>query len=101
MCASQLETKDKAIKPVHPEMPITKLLKGQNLELEATAVLGRGKVHTKWSPGHIYYYNEAKITVKNDDKLLEQFKKNLLLVIPKVVEFVFEYQATQGRQEES
>jgi DNA-directed RNA polymerase subunit D len=55
-------------------MPITKLKKGQSIELEAKAVLGKGKAHVKWSPGHIYYYNEAKISVNNDDKLSKEFK---------------------------
>ena len=72
--ASQLKSKDTSIKPVHADMPITKLLKGQSLEIEATAVLGKGKVHSKWSPGLVFYYNEAKINVKNDDKLLEKWK---------------------------
>ncbi len=72
--ASELKCKDENIAPIHSEMPITKLTKGQSLEVEATAVLGKGRVHAKWSPGHIYYYNEAKVTVNNDDKLLNQMK---------------------------
>ncbi|MBR9700219.1 DNA-directed RNA polymerase subunit D [Candidatus Woesearchaeota archaeon] len=73
--AADLKSKDTSIVPIYPEMIITKLLKGQNLEFEAKAVLGKGKVHSKWSPGLIFYYNEAKITVNNDDKLLEKFKE--------------------------
>jgi DNA-directed RNA polymerase subunit D len=72
--ASQMKSKDANIVPIYPDMPITKLGKGQTLELEAIAVLGKGKNHSKWSPGHVYYYNEAKITVNNDDKLLQEFK---------------------------
>jgi len=53
--ASHLKSKDPAIKPVYPLTPIVKLLKGQELELEATAVLGIGKEHSKWSPGLAYY----------------------------------------------
>src|SRR3990167_3038983 len=33
--AKDIKSKDSKIKPVYPEMPITILLKGQNLELEA------------------------------------------------------------------
>jgi DNA-directed RNA polymerase alpha subunit len=54
-------------------MPITKLTKGQSIELEAYAVLGKGKVHSKWAPGHVYYYNDVKITVNNEEKLLKEF----------------------------
>ena len=31
-------------------IPITKLLKGQMIEFYATAIMGRGRDHTKWSP---------------------------------------------------
>ncbi len=65
--ASQIKTRDAAIKPVYPKTPIVKLLKNQSLELEAIAILGKGKEHVKWSPGHIYYKNKPliKIDIKN------------------------------------
>lgn len=53
--ASDIKSKDPKIKPVFPKTPIVKLLKGQVLEAEMIAVLGKGKVHTKWCSGHIYY----------------------------------------------
>ncbi len=53
--ASELKSKDPKIKPVYGDMPIVKLLKGQRLELEATAVLGKGREHAKWSPGLVFY----------------------------------------------
>ena len=63
--ASDLKSKDPAVKPVYPKTPIVKLLKGQSLELEATAVLGKGKVHSKWSPGMAYYKYKPTIEIKN------------------------------------
>jgi len=61
--ASDIQTKDSAIKPVYQKTPIVKLLKNQALELEATAILGKGKEHAKWSPGHIYYKNKPVVEV--------------------------------------
>ncbi len=73
--ASELKFKDPAIKPVYPKMPITKLLKGQELEIEVTAVLGKGKEHAKWSPGHVWYKYKPYIEiVKNPDNAEEIVK---------------------------
>ncbi len=62
--ASELESDDKAIKPFYPKIPIVHLLKNQSLELEATAVLGLGNVHAKWSAGHAYYVQYPSIETK-------------------------------------
>jgi DNA-directed RNA polymerase subunit D len=62
--ASEIHTRDASIKPVHPKTPIVKLLKSQSLELEATAMLGQGKEHVKWSPGHIYYKTKPIIEIE-------------------------------------
>ena len=63
--ASDIKSKDPAVKPVYPKTPIVKLLKGQALEFEATAVLGKGKIHAKWSPGLAYYMYKPTIEIKN------------------------------------
>jgi DNA-directed RNA polymerase subunit D len=72
--ASDLKSADPKVKPVFPKMLITKLYKGQDLEFEATAVLGKGKEHIKWSAGHVWYSFKAKITVNNDHPDFEKFK---------------------------
>lgn len=64
--ASELKSKDKAIKPLFPNMPLVKLLKGQEVELEATAILGKGSTHAKFSPGLIWY--KYKPVIEIDDK---------------------------------
>ncbi len=72
--ASELKPKDPKIKPVFPDMPIVKLLKGQKIELEATAVLGKGKSHAKWIPGLVYYkkFPIVKLSGEIKDKLLAE-----------------------------
>ena len=78
--ASELKSKDPAVKPVHPKMPLVKLLKGQSLELEATAVLGKGKNHSKWSPALVYYKYKPIIeigNVKNPEEVVEATHGNV------------------------
>ena len=47
-------------------IPITKLLKGQMIEFYATAVMGRGRDHTKWSPVCGVSFKSRKIGVLNN-----------------------------------
>ena len=79
--ASEIKSKDTAVKPVYGDTPIVKLLKGQSLELEATAVLGNGRQHTKWSPCHVYYKYRpiVEITgdVKNPEAIIEVDHNNI------------------------
>ncbi|MBS3119843.1 DNA-directed RNA polymerase subunit D [Candidatus Woesearchaeota archaeon] len=79
--AADLQSQDPKVKPVYPDIPIVKLLKGQRLELEATAVLGQGKEHSKWNPCLAYYTNQAKVTVNNNSKEFEQFKSKYPLQV--------------------
>jgi len=72
------------VKLVHEEIPIDILNKDQELELIARARLGRGKEHSKFSPGLIYYRNLAKINLDNkcDDckKCVEACPQNILRI---------------------
>ncbi|MBI2574573.1 DNA-directed RNA polymerase subunit D [Candidatus Woesearchaeota archaeon] len=76
--AEELKSKDPKIKPVFGKMPIVSLLKGQKLEIEATAVLGKGREHAKWSPGLVHYkhYPDVKETGEiKDTSLVDRFPK--------------------------
>ncbi len=66
--ASDFVSKDPKVVPVFPKTPIVKLLKGQVLELECTAVLGKGKVHAKWSPALAFYKYYPVISLKKGIK---------------------------------
>lgn len=72
--SSQLKSKDPKVKPVYGNLPIVKLLKGQELELEATAVLGKGKVHAKWSPCLTWYSYKSNLNVNNKSPKFAEFK---------------------------
>jgi len=64
--SSEIKTKDPKVKPVYSDIPIVKLLKGQELELKATAILGKGKDHAKWSPCLATYRYTSSISIKKD-----------------------------------
>jgi len=59
---------------VYDNIPITLLREDQELELVATAVLGMGTEHAKFSPGLAYYRNLAEIEIKNCDACKECVK---------------------------
>ena len=54
------------IKPVYGKIPLTILKKGQELEILATARVGKGSKHSKYSPGFMFYRNLAKIKIDKD-----------------------------------
>ena len=79
--ASDLKSQDPKVKVVYPKMPIVKLIEGQELAFEATAILGKGKEHMKWSPGLIYYKKTPEIKIKsqpgNAAKIVEVCPANI------------------------
>src|SRR3989344_4768194 len=75
--ASDLKSKDPAIKPVFPKTILTELLDEQELEIEAIAVLGKGVQHAKWCPALANYYHNPIITVNNNSQKLEECKSKL------------------------
>src|SRR3989338_2343306 len=58
-----IQSTDPKVKPVYDKMPITLLIKNQKLELEATAILGKGKTHAKFSPGRVFYRAYPSISI--------------------------------------
>ncbi len=79
--ASEIKSKDPKVKPVYPKMPIVKLLKDQKLEFLATAVLGQGNDHVKFSPGSAYYRFMPDIKIVKNPANAEEVAKNCPLNI--------------------
>lgn len=73
--ADELKSKDPKVKPAFPKIPLVKLLKGQELELEATAILGVGKTHVKFAPCLAWYFYKPKVVVNNSHKDFDKFKE--------------------------
>ncbi len=53
--ACDLKSTHESVKPLYPEMPIVKLLEGQRVKLEATAILGFGSEHARWQAAKAFY----------------------------------------------
>jgi len=81
--AKHMKSADPKVNPVFEDTPIVKLGKEQKIEFEAVAVLGNGKEHAKWSPGHCFYKYapEIKITgVKNPEEIVKACPKNIFKI---------------------
>jgi len=61
--SGKMKSKDPAIVPVFDKIPITKLLDGQEIEMIAKAVGGKGKDHAKFSPGIASFKQRPSIVV--------------------------------------
>ena len=60
--AGEAQSADPKCTFVYEDMPVVKLAAKQKIEVEATATLGQGKEHAKWSPCLAYYKNEQTIS---------------------------------------
>jgi len=52
--SGSIKSDDPKIIPAFTTIPVTKLLSGQEVEVNLTAVLGNGRIHAKWAPAHTY-----------------------------------------------
>jgi len=80
--SSELKSTDPKANPVYSDMPIVELIKKQKLELEATAILGKGKQHMKFSPALAYYRGYPEFAVKDNANLkrIQEELKNVITV---------------------
>lgn len=61
--SKSIKSKDPKVKPINDDFLIAKLDENQEIEVENTAILGKGKEHMKWSPANASYilYTNVKI----------------------------------------
>ncbi len=81
--AEEAESADPKCTFAQPKMPIVKLLSKQKLDITMIAVMGQGKVHTKWSPGWAFFRNEAQLNVgkvKNPAAVAQQSTDGVLTI---------------------
>lgn len=69
--SKDLISKDKMIKPVHPETPIVKLFEDQEIRLTADAKLNTGAYHSKHAPCTAYFQFYPKIKILKTKKGLD------------------------------
>lgn len=72
--AEAASSKDPKCTFAYPKMPVVKLHAKQKVDVKLLAVMGQGKDHTKWSPGHVWFGGKPSLTIKQDSTLLEENK---------------------------
>jgi len=82
--SGDLKSDAKDVKPVYDKIPIVELFENQELELEATAQLGLGKVHAKWQGGIVGYKNVPQINIKgyitNSERIIESCPRKVFKI---------------------
>lgn len=68
--ATDAQSKDPQCKFVY-KMPVVKLAPKQKIEMQMTAILGKGKEHAKWSPGWAWYFGWPELKAGGRSKLEE------------------------------
>lgn len=72
--AEELTAKDPKVKAVYDKMPIVILTEEQEIKLVATARMGKGKTHMKFSPAIVMYKHKPILKINNDSKMIEKYK---------------------------
>lgn len=61
--AGEAESADPKCTFVYEKMPVVKLLSKQKIDVIMTAIMGKGKDHTKWTPALAFYKKEPVVKV--------------------------------------
>ncbi len=99
--SSQLKSTDPKVTPVYANIPIVELIKKQKIELEATAILGKGKTHMKFSPGLAYYRGYPEFVVGKDSNLKKvQEELNGIITVKNDKIFINDFENWNDRHEQ-
>jgi DNA-directed RNA polymerase subunit D len=84
--SKDLKSSDPNVVPVYDNIPIVYLEEGQKIKLEAIAIMGKGKDHSKWTPAHVYFFEFPKVefldkslNLKEED-LIKNGLENLVIL---------------------
>lgn len=89
--SGDLKSTAKDVKPVFDKIPIVELLEGQEIQFEAIAQLGIGRVHAKWQGAVVGYKNLPKIVIlkpRDPKGLVESCPRHVLKLSGKKIEVV-------------
>lgn len=57
--SGDMKSDDKVVKPLYDKIPIVELFENQEMQFEATAILGVGRDHVKWQGAVVGYSQDA------------------------------------------
>jgi len=79
--SKDIKSEDENVKPVYDNIPIIWLEEWQEIDIDLEFKVGQGKVHSKWIPAHVWYYEDAYGILKKKDKEALELIKQLGLEV--------------------
>lgn len=100
--SGDLKSSDKEIVPVSDKIPIIKLADGQNIKLEAKAILGTGFDHAKWQPGLVFYTYDKEDEINFTIESFGQMPPRQILIraLEKIMEDAKELEKIEIKEKE-
>ena len=83
--SKDIQSTDPSIEVIDKNIPIVKIKKGQRVRLEMDAVAGTGKLHAKWQPALVSYYEVPSVSfdmkkIGDAEKFVAKCPKGILEV---------------------
>jgi DNA-directed RNA polymerase subunit D len=86
VCAEDLKSKAKDVKPVFGKIPIVELFEDEELQFEAIAQLGLGKEHVKWQAAVVGYNYEGDKFVFNVESVSGLSPEEIVISAAEILE---------------